>query len=1038
MQVSDVQKVTTITAGRKFVLVTINGIPTTLQLDTGSDITLLSRKTWENIGRPTLRPTSASPVDAQAKSIPLLGQATLSCQLGESSKTLVACIAEIAHDLLGIDWIDKFGLWQIPAVEFCNNIQKCSPFNAELATSSIKREFAEVFQSSMGCCPLIKGHLTLKANAQTIFRPSRNVPFPLMPRVDEELERLEQSGIITPVQFSQFAAPIVIVKKSTGAIRICGDYSTGLNDQLESNHYPVPSTEHIFSDMARATVFSKVDLSDAYLQLEMDDESKALLTINTHKGLYTFNRLCPGVKPACAIFQEAVDKALAGIPDARSYFDDILIKSTNMHDHLHTIRLVLTRLKEFNLRAKPEKCEFFKTEIRYLGLIIDEHGQRPDPDKTRAIAEMPSPTNTSELRSFLGAVGFYIKFIPSMSDVRAPLDRMMKKDVQFTWGEECEAAVKRFREILTSNLVLCHYDSDRRVTIASDASQVGIGGLAFHKDEDGAIKVFHYASRRLTDTETRYSQIEKEALGIVYAVERFRDYVLGRNFTLQTDHKPLLAIYGSSKGVPGHVANRLRRWALTLSAYDFNMEFVGTKEFGYADVLSRLIRQSKDNGDLVIAEIEAEQQATQMVQHATNTFLPVTFEDIGRETENDATLTQVLHYVQHGWPPAQHHIKDREVAKFFRLRESLSSIKSCLIYRDRTVIPPSQHKAVLRQLHSGHQGMVRMKALARYYAYWPGIDEHIETVVRGCNECARSAKAPIKVPLRSWPTPTGPWERVHADFAGPITGFSYFILVDAYSKWPEVYKMTQTTTKVTLAAITDCCTRWGMMTTLVTDNGPQFTSALFQQYCKDHTITHLTSPPYHPSSNGLAERFVDTFKRALEKSQGTDEEVKEYLGIYRATPHANAQGGLSPAELMYGRRLRLPLAGILPPAQPSSQRNERMEECYNRRHGAKNREFNKGEEIHVRIGPRGEWVPGVVAEHESDVIYRVTTSRGSVRAHTNQLRRRDPLPLDFLTDYSTTEDAREAAPRRKSNRRKPNRTSPPLLRPRPLKRPRLQ
>lgn len=331
-----------------------------------------------------------------------------------------------------------------------------------------------------------------------------------------------------------------------------------------------------------------------------------------------------------------------------------------------------------------------------------------------------------------------------------------------------------------------------------------------------------------------------------------------------------------------------------------------------------------------------------------------------------------------------------------------------------------------------------MKALARYYAFWPGIDEDIETLVRGCDECTRAAKAPLKVPLHAWPTPMGPWERVHADFAGPVNGYCYFILVDAYSKWPEVYKMTQTTTRATLSAITDCCTRWGMMTTLVTDNGPQLSSALFAQYMKDHAITHLTSPPYHPSSNGLAERFVDTFKRALGKSQGNDEEIKEFLAIYRATPNANAPGGQSPAELMYGRRLRLPLAGILPPSQPCQERNDQMERDYNRRHGTKERGFVKGEEVHVRTGPRGEWVPGVVAERESGVIYRVSTNRGSVRAHANQMRRRVPLPLDFLTDYTTVRDARIAAPRRRSSRRKPDRSSPPLLRPRPVKRPRLR
>lgn len=165
----------------------------------------------------------------------------------------------------------------------------------------------------------------------------------------------------------------------------------------------------------------------------------------------------------------------------------------------------------------------------------------------------------------------------------------MKRDVKFVWDASCQEAFRKFKKILTSDLALGHYDPGKTVTIASDASQIGIGAVAYHED-NGIIKAFHYSSRRLTTTEQRYSQIEKEALGIIFAVTKFRHYILGRKFRLVTDHRPLLTIFGNTNGVPGHVANRLRRWALQLAAFDFDIEFIGTNQFGHADVLSRLIK----------------------------------------------------------------------------------------------------------------------------------------------------------------------------------------------------------------------------------------------------------------------------------------------------------------------------------------------------------------------------------------------------------------------------------------------------------------
>ncbi|XP_041785534.1 uncharacterized protein K02A2.6-like [Anopheles merus] len=411
-----------------------------------------------------------------------------------------------------------------------------------------------------------------------------------------------------PVDFSEWAAPIVAVRKPNGRVRICADYSTGLNEALEPNHYPLPTPEEIFAQLNGSTVFSIVDLSDAYLQLEVDDDSKKLLTINTHRGLFRFNRLAPGVKSAPGVFQRVVDGMIADIPGVRSFIDDVIVFGKDISSHATSLNLLFQRLKEYGFHVKAEKCHFFQSQLGYLGHIVDKQGIRPDPEKVKAIAALPPPTNVPELRSYLGAVNFYGRFVRNIHELRHPMDQLLKKDVKWQWTPACQQAFDQFKRTLQSNLLLMHYDPKLPIIVAADASSTGIGAVIFPQFPDGSMKVVQHASRTLAPAELNYGQPEKEALALVYAVTKFHKYLLGRHFTLLTDHKPLLSIFGSMKGIPLHTANRLQRWALTMLNYDFEIQHVSTNEFGCADLLSRLIDQTiQPEEEYVIAALSIEE-----------------------------------------------------------------------------------------------------------------------------------------------------------------------------------------------------------------------------------------------------------------------------------------------------------------------------------------------------------------------------------------------------------------------------------------------
>ncbi|XP_055605612.1 uncharacterized protein K02A2.6-like [Uranotaenia lowii] len=608
---------------------------------------------------------------------------------------------------------------------------------------------------------------------------------------------------------------------------------------------------------------------------------------------------------------------------------------------------------------------------------------------------MPPPHDISTLRSYLGAVNYYGKYTPEMRKLRFPMDTLLKTGVKWEWSDACQKSFDRFKQLLQSPLALTHYNPALEIVVSADASSIGIGARIAHQFPDGTTKAICHASRSLTSAETNYSQIEKEGLALIFAVTRFHRMLFGRHFILETDRKPLLVIFGSKKGIPVYTANRLQRWALTLLLYDFTIKYISTDSFGYADILSRLINTHiRPEEEYVIASIEMEKSIDNVI-HQTLEVIPLTFKTIQAATEADPLLKQVQNFVHQGWPNKKTELKDPHQQQFFLRRDGLSIVSGCLTYGERLVIPAKHHKRVLQLLHKGHPGVERMRSIARNNVYWPGIDDDITQLVRSCDECASVAKTNPKTNLASWPTPANPWQRVHMDYAGPIDGWYFLILVDAFSKWPEVVPTKRITTEATLAILRGIFARFGMPETLVSDNGRQFVSEQFERFCDQNGIQHLKTPPFHPQSNGLAERFVDTFKRTLKKitvgGEAFAEAINTFLLVYRSTPCRSAPENKTPAALLLGRPMRTSLDLLKPPA-PFYYEEKQQEQQFNRRHGAKARSYDRKELVWTKVFEHNnwKWEPGEVIERVGRVIYNVwlTVKQNLVRSHCNQLRKR--------------------------------------------------
>ena len=438
-----------------------------------------------------------------------------------------------------------------------------------------------------------------------------------------------------------------------------------------------------------------------------------------------------------------MDLILSGIPDVICYLDDILIVGSSGTQHDERLREVLTRLEKAGIHLKTDKCEFDKAQVEYLGHIVSEQGLKPTERKVEAIKQAPEPTNVTELKAFLGLVNYYGRFLQNLSSLLEPLYTLLQKDKPWKWtGKERKAFEETKKKLLASRF-FTHYDLSKPLRLSCDASSSGVGACLSHVMEDGTEQPVAFASWTLSPTEKKYAQLEKEALALIFGVRQFHKYLIGRSFTLVTDHRPLLKILGPKEGIPTLAAARLQRWALILSAYSYDLEYIQGVENVEADMLSRL--------PLPVTVVD-ENEKVYHIDYCEQ--LPVVAADVAKQTQEDPILRRVCQYTQWGWKSEVQ--RDPLLKPYYHRSNELSIEDGCLLWAGRVVIPNCLRKLVLEELHEGHAGM---KAIARSFIWWPGIDREVEEVVEACVTCQNRRSRPSVTPPHPWTYSESPWQR---------------------------------------------------------------------------------------------------------------------------------------------------------------------------------------------------------------------------------------------------------------------------------------
>ncbi|XP_064485936.1 uncharacterized protein K02A2.6-like [Ornithodoros turicata] len=824
----------------------------------------------------------------------------------------------------------------------------------------LQDKFPEIFSSTPRVIRNFEAKVAIKADSLPMYYKARPIPFAIKDAVAEELRRLENNGIVRRVMKSDWATPIVVVPKRGGGLRICGDYKVTVNQVLKTDCYPLPLPEDLYSMLAGGRVFSVLDLSSAYLQVPLCNDAKPLLTVNTHLGLFEYQRLPFGIASAPAIFQAMMDQVL------------------------------------------EEECQFFRDSVVYLGHRVSAEGIYPIAEKVKAIRDAPEPTN---ITAYLGLLNFYAKFLKNLATVAAPLYELLKKDKQWHWTKGCKNAFAKTKEMILSSEVLTFYDVNKPIGLSCGSSAYGLGAVIFHEMPDGSERPIAFASRTLSSSERNYAQGEKEALALIFGLRRFHRYLYGRRFSIYTDHQPLLGLLGHDRPVPSLAAARIQRWAMTLAAYQYHLKYRNGRNMEVADALSRLplsVQERRDEPDCLA------------VFDAT----PLTAAQVAKETKRDPLLSGVVQYALTGWPSRY----PQEMQAFFVRRDQLSVEQDCSTWGYRVIIPRSLQPAVLSLLHEAHPGMTRMKMLARSYVWWPGLDKDLESTVRSCKICQSVLPAQTVGPLRPWSYPTRVWQRVHVDYALK-DGVNLLVLVDAYSKWVEVFCMNTTTTTSTLKRLDALFASYGYPEELVTDNGPQFASEEFQEFLRQRGIRHTRTPPYHAASNGAAERLVRTTKTALFKEVLEDrimgakrtvqERINNFLMSYRNTP--NSVTAKAPAELFLKRLPRIRLSLVKPNfASDMADRQKRNTDRRNCERGPADL-FSVNDKVFVKT-TRGEaesWQEGIIEQVVSTATYLVRVGCHVRFTHADHLRKRRAMaPSTFR---APNQDVAGAASTRPSN-----------------------
>lgn len=852
-------------------------------VDSGADVSIVPPRDCDRID------DSFKLFAANGTAIPTYGIRTLTLDLGLRRQfQWPFVIAKVNKGILGADFLNEFNLCvDIRNKQLTDGVTKLrskgevmSISDKEVISTVNKHmQFADLFSSypeitSPNLVPSKISHNIehhINTQGSPVYSRSRPLAPDRLQQAKQEFQFMLEHGIIRPSQ-SEWASPLHLVNKKDGSLRPCGDYRR-LNERTIPDRYPIPRIEDFHHILDGTKIFSKFDLFKAYFQIPIAEEDKHKTAIITPFGLYEFNVMSFGLRNAPSTFQRFINGVLNGLNFVFPYLDDILIASKSVEEHRHHLQLVLERLSKYGLRINMTKSVIGVDELEFLGYLITPSGSRPLPEKVQAIKEYKLPETVSDLRTFLGLINFYRRYLPNAAETQAVLHDYLKgarknDKRKINWTDEAKKQFEKCKDDLINATLLTFPDPDRSTALFTDASDQAVGA-ALQQYADAGWKPMAFYSKKLSSAQRNYSAYDKELLAIYLAVKQFRHLLEGRVFTIFTDHKPITYAFHqkNEKASP-----RQLRQLQYISQFTTDIRHVSGRDNVVADTLSRL-----------------------------NEISVIDYDDIAKHQENDEELKQLQ--------------QENTSLKFKQCQLSSGKVLWCDVSTNtiRPFIPKSFRTKIFKQIHNmAHPGVkATVKNIVAKFI-WPGIRNDVRKWAQSCISCQQNkVTRHTKSPIGDFKQPDDRFKVVHVDIIGPLSpsdGNMYCLTcIDRLSSWMEIIPMPNITAEsVASSFYNNWITRFGVPEIIVTDQGKQFESELFRSLAMlcGAKVQHTTS--YHPQANGKIERLHRTLKaaiRAHKNPRWTESLPTVLLGLRAAI---REDSGYSLAEMVYGTTIRLP------------------------------------------------------------------------------------------------------------------------------------
>ena len=992
------------------------------QPDTGAQCNVLPLQVYkkaskdEKLGK--VNRTQASLVAYGGLKIKVIGRVSIPVWRNERSYLLDCRLVdnEDIRPILGIKSCLAMNIIQYKDNDLLNKPETGSSlvYAVEDQPSPVTKEelmlkFPDVFGEGLG---QLDGEykIRLDENVPPVQHAPRRVAVALRPQLKETLDALEAQGVIAQVTTpTKWISSMVAVPKKNGKLRICLD-PKDLNHAIQRENYQLPTVEDIATRLHGAKVFTVMDVRNGFWHVSLDEESSYLTTFQTPFGRYRWRRMPFGISSAPEVFQRKMHELIEGLAGVEVVADDFIAVGYGntfeeaTRDHDKTLLEFLKRCEAKNVRLNPEKLKLRQSQVLFIGHMATDQGLEVDPAKVRAIVEMPPPTDKLGVQRLLGLAQYLAKFLPHLSDVTKPLRDLTQSNVLFVWNDAQQTAFEKLKEVVTRTPVLRYYNLKEEVTLQCDASQSGLGAALMQNGQPVV-----YASHALTPAETRYAQIEKELLSIVFACDRFDAYVYGRDLVnVETDHKPLEPIFTKALAA---APKRLQRMLLRLQKYNLQVKYKKGKEMLLADTLSRAY----------LPEVNATEFSREVEDIDHRVWLPVTgdrWQQLKNAAADDPVQQKLRDVIRSGWPENRAQAPEC-VRPYFDVRDELTIQDELVFKGQQIVVPAVLRKELMEKTHATHIGIEGCIRRARDTLYWPRMTTEIKEYISRCDICLTHRTGQGKEPILQHEFIARPWAKVAADLC-EFDNRVLLVVSDYYSNFIEVARLCNLTSRAIIRELKAIFARFGVPDTLVTDNGPQFSSAEFTVFAKTWSFEHKTSSPTYPQSNGKAEKAVQTVKNLFRKCKASGTSEFQALLDWRNTPTAGI--GTSPAQRLMGRRCKtlLPVAGsLLQPSFPTEDDSRKLlgtkqrQQFYYNKQAKPLEPLSIGDTVRMRLPGEKTWSPGTCTAKAGPRSFRVQVGNAIYRRNRKQLMKTgEPneatLPEDVCSPENLTPTSDEA------------------------------